>query len=120
MNERRVEKPWGYEIIWAETKDYVGKILHINPGQKLSLQYHELKEETIRVMSGQMGLVLVKNYDTPEEQRLVHQLSEGDTFHIHPGVIHRYTSLGDHGDMREVSTTELDDVVRLEDAYARS
>tara|TARA_Y100000592_G_C5471691_1_gene319828 strand:+ start:1232 stop:1594 length:363 start_codon:yes stop_codon:yes gene_type:complete len=120
MSERRVEKPWGYEIIWAETKDYVGKILHINPEQKLSLQYHEEKEETIRVMNGTMGLVLVKEYGTPDEQRLVHQLSEGDTFHIYPGVIHRYMSLGDHVDIIEVSTTELDDVVRLEDAYARN
>ena len=119
MKERRVEKPWGYEIIWAETKDYAGKILHINPNQKLSLQYHEEKEETIRVMNGTMGLVLVKNHGSPEEVRLVHQLGPGDSFHIYPAVIHRYTSLGDHVDIIEVSTTQLDDVVRLEDEYNR-
>ena len=120
MNQQRVDKPWGYEIIWAQTDDYVGKILHINPLEKLSLQYHESKEETIRVMSGLMGLVLVKNYGTSQETRLVHQLSEGDTFHIHPGTVHRYISLGEHVDIIEVSTPELDDIVRLEDEYERA
>ena len=119
MKEERIEKPWGYEIIWAKTDDYVGKILHINPHEKLSLQYHEKKEETIMVKSGLMGLVLVKNHGTVDEKRLVHQLTEGDTFHIYPGVVHRYMSLGEHVDIIEVSTTELDDVVRLEDEYER-
>ena len=118
MNQR-IDKPWGYEIIWAKTDDYVGKILHINPLEKLSLQYHEKKEETIMVKSGMMGLVLVKNHGTADERRLVHQLTEGDTFHIHPGVVHRYMSLGEHVEIIEVSTTELDDVVRLEDDYER-
>lgn len=119
VNERKVEKPWGYEIIWAETEDYVGKILHINPNQKLSLQYHEEKEETVRVMNGTMGLVIVKDWDTPEETHFEYDLKEGDTYHITPGTIHRYTSKGDHVDIIEVSTTQLDDVVRLQDDYNR-
>ena len=119
MSDRRVDKPWGYEIIWAETKDYVGKILHIDANQQLSLQYHEEKEETIRVMKGTMGLTLVTGYGTENETRTTRRLGEGDTYHISPGTIHRYLSVGSPVDIIEVSTTELDDVVRLEDAYGR-
>ena len=119
MTDRRVDKPWGYEIIWAETKDYVGKILHIDANQQLSLQYHEEKEETIRVMKGTMGLTLVTGFGTEDEIRITRRLGEGDTYHISPGTIHRYLSVGSPVDIIEVSTTELDDVVRLEDAYGR-
>jgi len=118
--ERRVEKPWGYEIIWAETNHYVGKILHINPNEQLSLQYHEEKEETIRVLNGTMGLVTVEDYGTLMENRHTKELQPGENYHIAPGTVHRYISLGSHVDILEVSTTQLDDVVRLEDNYNRT
>ena len=111
---RRVPKPWGYEIIWAHTDRYVGKILHIRAGQALSVQYHERKEETIRVLSGKLQLE-VGPADAPRETV---RLGPGDGWHIPPGTRHRMTALEDT-DILEVSTPELDDVVRLEDRYGR-
>ena len=113
MDVRRVEKPWGYELIWAQTDRYVGKILHINAGEQLSYQYHERKEETLRVQSGRMLLV----YDEGKGKKEL-EMGEGDVFHVSPGTRHRMTALTDV-DVIEVSTPELDDVVRLEDAYGR-
>lgn len=105
----RIEKPWGYELVWAKTARYVGKILHINAGESLSLQYHERKEETILLQSGRMQLRL--GDDTLE-------LVPGDRVHILPRTVHRMAAL-DACEVIEVSTPELDDVVRLEDRYGR-
>lgn len=110
---RRVDKPWGYEIIWAETSRYVGKILHIHAGQRLSRQYHRVKEETLMVQSGEMTLEI--GPANAVESRV---LRKGDAFHVLPGTIHRMIAVSDV-DVLEVSTPELDDVVRLEDVYGR-
>lgn len=110
----RVEKPWGYELIWAHTDRYVGKILHIKAGESLSLQYHERKDETIHVLRGKM-VFLIGGED--DELREV-ELGEGESFRIQPGTRHRMEALTDC-DLLEASTPELDDVVRLEDRYGR-
>jgi len=115
--KREVIKPWGKEVIWAETKDYVGKLLYINAGHKLSLQYHEEKEETILVVSGELELT-VSGHDRLGISTMI--LSEGDTFHVTPTTIHRFAAtLGTNVVLAEVSTNYLDDVVRLEDDYDR-
>lgn len=110
----RVEKPWGYEIHWAHAARYVGKILHINAGHALSLQYHDVKEETILLWSGRM-LFEIQEGDTLVKK----QMRPGDRIHVTPKTIHRMTALEDC-DVFEVSTPELDDVVRLEDRYGRT
>lgn len=106
----RVEKPWGHEVRWAVTDRYLGKILHINAGEALSLQYHERKDESLLVVKGVMDLEL--NGKT-------HRLEVGDTVHITPGTRHRMTAVEDT-EIFEVSTPEIDDVVRLEDRYGRA
>jgi mannose-6-phosphate isomerase len=111
---RRVEKPWGYELIWAEAQRYVGKILHIEKGQQLSYQYHRQKEETIHLLSGVMELQ-VASADGPRQTL---QLQAGQSFHIPPGLRHRMTAV-ETCDVLEASTPELEDVVRLEDRYGR-
>ena len=111
----RTEKPWGYELIWAKTDKYVGKILHIRKGHKLSLQYHRVKEETILLNSGKMNLVFESNSGVLEEITL----NPGESHHIPVGRKHRMIALEDC-DVMEVSTPELDDVVRLEDGYGRA
>ena len=111
---RTVQKPWGHELIWAHTSRYVGKILHIKRGESLSLQYHEQKDETIMVLS---GLLRFEHYAEGETPRHT-DLSPHQPFHITPGLRHRMTALEDT-DVVEVSTPELDDVVRLEDRYGR-
>jgi mannose-6-phosphate isomerase len=113
---RRVEKPWGYEIWWARTDRYVGKILHVNQGESLSLQYHRVKEETIRIQSGRLLFETRPAGQEGELQCL--EMNPGDVFHVTPGTVHRMTGLTDC-DILEVSTPELDDVVRLEDRYGR-
>ena len=110
---RRVEKPWGHELIWAETSRYVGKILHITAGHKLSRQYHRKKEETFLIQAGSMDLEIGEPGAV-----VVHHMKVGDTFHCVPGTVHRMVAVSDV-DVVEVSTPELDDVVRLEDAYGR-
>ncbi len=111
---RRVEKPWGHEEIWAETERYVGKILHVRGGHRLSLQHHVVKDETIRVLSGCMVLEL-----DDEAGRLGSRiLGPGDVARIRPGRRHRFAALEDT-EVLEVSTPELDDVVRHEDDYGR-
>jgi len=112
---RRVEKPWGHEIIWAETEQYVGKILHVQAGEALSLQYHEEKDETIFVLSGEVQLLAGPSVEALEEFRMV----EGDRFHTRPGTVHRMIAVRDT-DLLEASTPHLEDVVRLEDRYGRS
>lgn len=111
---RRVEKPWGHEIIWAVTPGYVGKILHIKAGHALSLQYHRVKDETVYVHAGTLLLEL------EDEQGVVQKLtlSPGESRRILPGKRHRMTAETDV-DVLEASTNHLDDVVRLEDRYGR-
>lgn len=111
---RIVDKPWGYELIWAQTERYVGKILHIKKGESLSYQYHRVKDETIRLLSGLMDMDL----ETGGTRTKV-SLQPGDCLHITPGMKHRMSAVEDC-DVLEVSTAELDDVVRLEDRYGRA
>ena len=113
-NIKQVPKPWGYELIFAHTDRYVGKILHINQGESLSLQYHEIKEETLYVVEGELRLTVEQDGDRRELT-----LRKGEAFHIPPRMIHRMEALADT-DVAEVSTPELDDVVRLEDRYGRA
>ena len=110
---KRVPKPWGYEIIWAHTDRYVGKVLHINAGHALSMQYHERKDETVYLLSGEMRY-WVKLGDELQDVRL----SEGDAFRITPGTVHYMEAITDC-DILEASTPELNDVVRLQDRYGR-
>ncbi len=112
---QRVEKPWGYELIWAKTDSYVGKILHINKGQKLSLQHHIIKEETILVYSGKIEFL----YEDANGRLEKMILNKGEAHHILPKRKHRMTAIED-SDIFEVSTPHLDDVVRFEDVYGRS
>jgi len=109
----RVEKPWGYELHWALTDRYVGKVLHVNAGHALSLQYHRRKDETILLWSGR---ILMEIQEAAGLAR--REMQPGDRLHITPGTIHRMTAIDD-SDIIEVSTPELDDVVRLEDRYGR-
>ena len=109
-----VTKPWGYEVIWAHTHAYVGKILHVKAGHSLSLQYHEVKDETIYIHSGSISF---EHYLEGEDPRTV-VLTPGMEFRITPRRRHRMTALEDT-DILEASTPELDDVVRLEDNYGR-
>jgi mannose-6-phosphate isomerase len=111
---RIVDKPWGHELIWAHTERYVGKVLHINKGESLSYQYHRVKDETIRLLSGIMEMDLEK-----DGVKSKISLRPGDCLHIVPGMKHRMTAV-EASDVLEVSTPELDDVVRLEDRYGRA
>jgi mannose-6-phosphate isomerase len=111
---RRVEKPWGHELIWAETDHYVGKILHIKAGHALSLQYHNVKDETIHVLRGTLRFLAGPSAERVEEV----DLKEGDSFRVTPGTVHRMIAVTDT-DLLEASTAHLDDVVRLEDRYGR-
>ena len=106
---KRINKPWGYELIWAHTDKYVGKILHIDRDHSLSLQYHEQKAETIYVHVGKIRLHLDGNEFI---------IGPGQSVDIKPGIIHRMTAI-EETEIFEVSTSELDDVVRLEDNYGR-
>jgi mannose-6-phosphate isomerase len=114
---KRVEKPWGYELWWARTDRYVGKILHLRRGESLSLQYHNVKDETIMLQSGRLLFETRPAGQEGELQKL--EMKPGDAFHITPGTLHRMTGLEDC-DIVEVSTPELEDVVRLEDRYGRA
>ena len=113
---KRVEKPWGYEIWWAVTDRYVGKILHVRQGESLSLQYHKVKDETILLHSGRLLLETRPAAEEGELRRI--EMKPGDVLHITPGTLHRMTGLTDC-DILEVSTPEIEDVVRLEDRYGR-
>ncbi len=111
---RVVEKPWGHELIWAETDRYVGKILHIKAGEALSLQYHRVKDETIMVLSGRIQLIYYVDGEPPKSR----DLGPREPFRVTAELRHRYIAIEDT-ELLEVSTTELDDVVRLEDRYGR-
>lgn len=110
---RQIMKPWGYEIIWAHTQQYVGKILFVKAGHKLSLQYHQVKDETIFLKEGSVLLELRK----PDSISHI-TMKPGASFHITPGTIHRIKALQD-SEILEASTSQLDDVVRLADDYGR-
>lgn len=112
---RRVPKPWGYELLWAETERYVGKVLHIEAGHALSLQYHERKDETIHLLSGELDLEVGEN----DSERTTLRMQPGDSVHITPFLRHRMTAVTTC-DVLEASTPELDDVVRLQDRYGRA
>jgi mannose-6-phosphate isomerase-like protein (cupin superfamily) len=109
----RVEKPWGYELHWAKTERYVGKVLHVKAGHALSLQYHNRKDETIYLYSGRMLFEIEQNGQLQKRE-----MRPGDRVHVTPKTVHRMTAIEDC-DIFEVSTPELDDVVRLEDRYGR-
>ncbi len=111
---RRVSKPWGHELIFAENERYAGKILHLNAGHCLSLQYHERKDETLYVLSGEVHLSVEVEGEMKEMR-----LKPGEAYRIKPGVRHRMRA-EEPCDLVEVSTPELTDVVRLEDAYGRA
>ena len=110
----RVEKPWGYELHWAKTKRYVGKVIHVAAGHALSLQYHNEKEETILLWAGRLRFELRDSGEVREWE-----MKPGETVHVRPKMVHRMTAVEDC-DIIEVSTPELDDVVRLEDRYGRT
>ena len=112
---KRVEKPWGHETIWAHTERYAGKILHVKAGHALSVQYHDRKDETVYLLSGELKY-WVKLGDGGELQDM--RLRVGDAFRITPGTIHYMEAVTDC-DVLEASTPELDDVVRLTDRYGR-
>jgi mannose-6-phosphate isomerase len=112
---RRVEKPWGWELIWAVADAYVGKILFVKAGESLSLQYHQQKDESWYVESGRARLELG---DVGQETLDEDVITAGACFRYRPGTVHRITALEDTT-ILEVSTPQLDDVVRLEDAYGR-
>ena len=112
-----IDKPWGHEEVWALTDNYAGKILYIKKDERLSLQYHKRKRETIYVLEGILELTL-------DEQSRKHNrvliLVPGEYYHIEPFTIHRFAaSQGSDVKLMEVSTTELDDIVRIEDDYSR-
>ena len=112
---RRVEKPWGWELIWAVADDYVGKVLFVKAGESLSLQFHRQKDESWYVQSGRAQLELG---DAGQAILNSEVIAEGACFRYRPGTVHRITALEDTT-IIEVSTPHLDDVVRLEDRYGR-
>lgn len=112
---KKTDKPWGYEILWAHTPDYVAKILFVKAGESLSLQYHRVKEETMYFESGSCLVQTGANEDSLD----THTFQPGDVFHIRPGTLHRLTAQTDCR-IFEVSTPHLDDVVRLQDRYGRN
>ena len=112
---RRVDKPWGWELIWADADAYVGKVLFVRAGQSLSLQFHREKDESWYVESGRAKLELGDSGDPVLNEEII---TTGATFRFRPGTVHRVTAIEDTT-ILEVSTPQLDDVVRLEDAYGR-
>ena len=110
----KIDKPWGYELVWARTDRYVGKVLHVKAGHILSLQYHNLKDETMHVLKGELIL-----RTQPGDQLLERRFREGDSVHIPAKLIHQIEAVED-SDVLEASTPELDDLVRVQDRYGRS
>ena len=111
---RRVDKPWGHELIWAHTDRYVGKVLVIETGKRLSLQRHEIKDESILVREGRLRLYLEDDEGVVRE----HELGVGDAARIPTGRVHRFEAI-ERCELIEVSTPELDDVIRLQDDFGR-
>ena len=112
---RRVEKPWGWELVWAETEQYVGKVLFVKAGESLSLQFHRVKDESWYVYSGRAKVELGDAGEAALKEEVV---SAPASFRFRPGTVHRVTAIEDTT-IIEVSTPHLDDIVRLEDAYGR-
>jgi mannose-6-phosphate isomerase-like protein (cupin superfamily) len=112
---QRVDKPWGYEVIWAHTDDYAGKLLHVRAGEALSLQLHEEKDETLFLFSGEVRLAVGTGINSLEPVFW----KEGESIRILPGTLHRMEAVTDCTWL-EASTAELDDVVRLRDRYGRA
>ncbi len=113
---KKIEKPWGYEILWAHNKEanYASKILFIECGKKTSKQYHKIKEETIYVLSGILTLII-----SVDDTECFYYLKKGTSFHINSNLIHRfYAEFGDV-ELAETSTNHLEDVIRIEDEYGR-
>jgi len=115
IRPRRVEKPWGHELIWAETELYVGKILHVRAGEALSIQMHEVKDETLHLLKGEMILLAGPSPEALERIPFV----EGDSFRVRPRTVHMIEAVTDV-DVLEASTAHLDDVVRFSDRYGRA
>jgi mannose-6-phosphate isomerase len=113
LSVTKIDKPWGHELHWAKTERYVGKVLHVKAGHALSLQYHNIKDETIFLWKGKI-LFEIQEGDSLEKREML----PGESVRIMPRTIHRMTAVED-SDIFEVSTPELDDVVRLEDRYGR-
>ena len=111
----RVDKPWGFELRWAITDRYAGKVLHVNKGEALSLQYHERKDEYLYVTSGLLDMEI----GGADGLLTSHRMQVGDTLHITPGTRHRMTAIED-AEIFEVSTSEVDDIVRIQDRYGRA
>ncbi len=112
---QKVEKPWGFELIFAHTDRYAGKILHVDAGEALSLQYHEQKDETLYLLKGEFELTVEEN-----GTMVTRSVQAGEAYRISPGTKHRMTAGAEGCDILEVSTPELADVVRLEDRYGRA
>jgi mannose-6-phosphate isomerase-like protein (cupin superfamily) len=112
---RRVDKPWGYELIWAVADTYCGKLLVVHAGQALSLQFHREKDESWYVLQGRAEIEMAGPGETVPSKEVV---TAGAAFRIPPGTVHRVRALEDTT-ILEASTPHLDDVVRLEDAYGR-
>jgi mannose-6-phosphate isomerase-like protein (cupin superfamily) len=113
---QRVEKPWGHELIWALSEHYAGKLLHVNAGQQLSLQFHREKDESWYVLEGRAEIELAAAGETLTATEIV---TPGAAFRFKPGTVHRVLALEDTT-ILEVSTAQLDDIVRLEDVYGRA
>jgi mannose-6-phosphate isomerase-like protein (cupin superfamily) len=114
VSPRKVDKPWGWELVWAEAEEYVGKLLFVRAGESLSLQYHEVKDESWLVQDGRARLELGEVGGEIETS----EISRGDAFRFRPRTVHRVTALEDTL-VIEVSTPQLTDVVRLDDKYGR-
>ena len=112
----KIDKPWGYELLWARTGRYAAKVLYIRKGHKLSLQYHRHKEETMLLRSGRMQLILEDDHGVLREILV----APGEAYHIPAGRKHRMIALDEDCEVFEASTTELEDVVRVEDSYGRT
>ncbi len=112
---KKIEKPWGYELIFAHTEHYAGKILFINEGHRFSLQFHQFKDETIYIYKGKIRL----HFGDPGNELVEQVLEPGDSVRIKPLTRHRMEALED-STLLEVSTSELDDVQRLQDDYGRA
>ena len=110
----KVQKPWGHEMVWAQSDRYVGKVLHINAGHELSVQYHNRKDETVHLLSGE----IVYRVKSTSGQLEDVQLKPGESFRITPGTVHQMVAVTDC-EVLEVSTPEVDDIVRLSDKYGR-
>jgi mannose-6-phosphate isomerase-like protein (cupin superfamily) len=112
---KRIDKPWGYELIYASTDDYCGKIIFVRAGEQLSLQFHREKDETIYIQSGRVEFEIGE----PGQPTDVEVVAAGRSFHLKPGTVHRLRAVED-ATLLEVSTPQVEDVVRLEDKYGRA